>query len=178
MPTRASPSFQTGPSNTKGLEAESNIQIGYGLSLYVSGTTGSARYQGGPNYANGGLWVANTPKNTETIGLTYQKRNWDLGMINKRVGSMYNDNGSLNQAVSIDPFNVTNVFMNYTFRNDSFMRGTKIRFAINNLLDEHNIVGVVPGSKKTNVPGPGDILTLLPARSISITMTFGYAPAR
>jgi len=56
------------------------------------------------------------------------------------------------------------------------LRGTKIRFAVNNLFDQHNIVGVAPASTKSNVPAPGDILTLLPARSVSITMTFGYAP--
>jgi iron complex outermembrane receptor protein len=170
--------FQTGPSNTKGVEAESNILIGHGLSVYLNGTMGSAKYQGGKTYANGGLWIASTPKNTEAIGLTYQVKNWDVGMFNKRVGPMYNDNGTNNQAVAIDPFNVTNLFINYTFRGDTYLRGTKVRFGINNLFDQHNIVGVAPASTKSNAPAAGDILTLLPARSISLTMTFGYAPAR
>jgi len=170
--------YQTGPSNTKGIEAESNIMIGHGLSVYLNGTMGSAKYQGGRNYPNGGRWIASAPKNTEAIGLTYQVKNWDLGIFNKRVGPMYNDNGTNNQAVAIDAFNVTNLFLNYTFRDDTYLRGTKIRFGINNLLDQHNIVGVSPASAKSNVPAPGDILTLLPARGISLTMTFGYAPAR
>jgi iron complex outermembrane receptor protein len=170
--------YQTGPSNTKGIEAEGNIMIGRGFSVYLNGTLGSAKYQEGANYANGGLWIANTPKNTEAIGLTYQVKNWDLGMFNKRVGPMYNDNGTINQAVAIDPFNVTNLFVNYTFKGDTYLRGTKVRFGINNLLDQHNIVGVVPASTKSNAPAPGDILTLLPARSVSLTVTFGYAPAR
>jgi iron complex outermembrane receptor protein len=168
--------YQTGPSNTKGIEAEGNILIGHGLSVYLNGTVGSAKYQTGKNYANGGLWIANAPKNTESAGLTYQVKNWDLGMFNKRVGPMYNDNRSINQAVAIDPFNVTNLFINYTFKGESYLRGTKIRFAINNLFDQHNIVGIAPASAKSNAPAPGDILTLLPARSISLTMTFGYAP--
>ena len=168
--------YQTGPSNTKGIEAESNIAISHGFSLYLNGTLGSAKYQEGRNYGNGGLWIAFTPKNTEAIGLTYQVKNWDVGMFNKRVGPMYNDNGTINQAVSIDPFNVTNLFFNYTFRGDNYLRGTKIRFAINNLFDQHNVVGVVPFSTKSNAASPGDILTLVPARSISLTMTFGYAP--
>jgi iron complex outermembrane receptor protein len=170
--------YQTGPSNTKGIEAESNILIGHGLSVYLNGTMGSAKYQEGKNFSNGGLWIANAPKNTEAIGLTYQVKNWDVGMFNKRVGPMYNDNGTINQAVAINPFNVTNLFVNYTFRGDTYLRGTKVRFGINNLLDQHNIVGVAPASTKSNVSAPGDILTLLPARSISLTMTFGYAPAR
>ena len=61
---------------------------------------GSAKYQTGPNFPNGGLWVANTPKNTEAVGLFWQRRNWDVGILNKRVGPMYNDNGSLNYLIN------------------------------------------------------------------------------
>ena len=168
--------YQTGPSNSKGVEAEGNIALGHGFGLYMNGTLGSAKYQGGAQYANGGRWVQNTPKNTESIGLTYQARNWDMGMFNKRVGTMYNDNGTVNQAYTIDPFNVTNLFFNYTFRGESSLRGTKIRFGINNLFDQHSITGIAGASTKSNLPAPGDILTLVPARSISITMTFGVAP--
>jgi iron complex outermembrane receptor protein len=164
--------YQTGPSNTKGVEAESNILIGHGFSLYLNGTLGSAKY------AQTGLWVANAPKNTETVGFTYRVKSWDLGFFNKRIGTMYNDNGSTNQALAIDPFNVSNLFLNYTVRGDSYLRGTKIRFGVNNLLDQHNIVGVTPASTATSAPAPGDILTLLPARSISLTVTFGYAPGQ
>ncbi len=168
--------YQTGPSNTRGVEAEGNVLIGYGFSLYLNGTAGSAKYQEGPGWANGGLWIQNTPNNTEAVGLTYQKRNWDAGIFNKRVGRMFNDNGANNQAITIDPFNVTNLFFNYTFRGETFLRGTKLRFGVNNVFNQHNIVGVNPYSTKSNAPAPGDILTLLPARSISVTMTLGYAP--
>ena len=89
---------------------------------------------------------------------------------------MYNDNGSTNQAVAIDPFNVTNLFLNYTIRGDSYLRGTKVRFGLNNLLDKHSIVGVNPALASSAV-SPNDILTMLPARSVSLTVTFGYAPA-
>ncbi len=161
---------QTGPSNTKGVEAESNVALGGGFSLYLNGTLGRARYQ------QTGLYVASAPKDTEAVGLTYQMRAWDMGFFNKRVGTMYNDNGTINQAVRIDPFNVTNLFLNYTFRGESALRGTKIRLAINNLLNQHSIVGVVPATTASNLPAAGDVLTLLPARSVSVTMTFGYAP--
>jgi iron complex outermembrane receptor protein len=120
--------------------------------------------------------VASAPKDTEAVGLTYQVRAWDMGFFNKRVGTMYNDNGTINQAVRIDPFNVTNLFLNYTFKGESALRGTKIQLAINNLLNQHSIVGVVPATTASNLPAAGDVLTLLPARSVSATMTFGYAP--
>jgi iron complex outermembrane recepter protein len=164
--------LQTGPSNSKGVEAESNIQLGGGFSLYLNGTIGAAHYQ------QTNLWVQNTPKNTEAAGLTWRHRGFDIGFIDKRVGGMWNDNGSVNQAIAIDPFNIANVFANYTVRGDNWLRGTKIRFAVNNLQNNHSIVGVNAASTASNVAAAGDILTLVPARSVSLTMTFGYAPPR
>ena len=104
--------YRTGPSNTKGVEAESNLLIGHGFSLYLNGTLGSAKHQ------STSLWAQNAPKNTETVGFTYRVKSWDLGFFNKRIGSMYNDNGAVNQAIAIDPVNVTNLFLNYTIRGD------------------------------------------------------------
>ncbi len=166
----------TGPSNTKGVEGESNIFISHGLSLYLNATMGAARYQ------TSGLWVANAPHDTETMGLTWQQRNWDVGFFHKRIGKLWNDNGSVNQAVPIDPFSMTNVFVNYTIRNSSILRGSKLGLAINNLLDNHNITAVTPGIGPTPtvayVPSGGDFLQLLPGRSIMVTLTAGWAPKR
>lgn len=146
--------------------------IGWGLFLYGNGTMGSAKY------ADTQLWVANAPHDTETVGLTYLRGNWDIGFFNKRIGQMYNDNGSKNQAVAIDPFNITNLFVNYTVKRASFLRGTKFRVGINNLFDKHNIVGVTPASTASNVPAPGNYLTLMAGRSIAASITIGYAPRR
>ena len=166
----------TGPSNTKGVEAESTIFIRRGLSLYLNATLGAAKYE------NTGLWVANAPRDTETVGLTWQYRNWDEGFFHKRIGKLYNDNGSVNQAVPIDPFNLTNVFVNYTVKNASFLRGSKIGLAVNNLFDNHNITGIAPATAATAAvpfaPAAGDLLTLLPGRSLVVSLTVGYAPKR
>ncbi len=185
----------TGPSNTKGIEAESNIILGGGFSLYLNGTMGSAKYQEGRSYPNGGLWVQNTPSNVETVSFVWRHKNFDLGLVNKNVGRMYNDNGSLsyvingvpisypvNQAVKIDPFDVVNVFVNYTVKNASLLRGSKIGVAVNNLADNHALVGVSPAVKATAAvpftPSPGDLLNLLPGRSVMVTLTAGWAPKR
>jgi iron complex outermembrane receptor protein len=169
--------------------------LGYGLSLYGNLSFGSAKYQTGANYPNGGRWVANTPTNIEGLSLLWQHRNWDVGLIYKRVGRYFNDNGSLNykingitipypvdEAITISPFNLTNVFVNYTIKNASRFRGTKIQLAVNNLADSHNIVGVTPAIAATAtapfVQNPGDQLNLLPGRSITITVTGGWAPRR
>src|SRR5271166_4195151 len=172
----------TGPSNTRGIEFESNVVLGHGFHLYLNGSKGSAKYAEGRNFPNGGLWVANTPRDIESIAVFWQKRNWDVGAINKRVGEMYNDNKTLNylingqqlpfpvdQAVRIDPFDITNFFINYTVKNTSYFRGTKVQFAVNNLFNSHNVVGVTPGTKPTilvpYVESPSDQLNLLPGRS-------------
>ena len=159
--------YLTGTSRTRGVEAESSVYFGHGFSAYVNGTTGIAKY----NDTN--LWVQNAPRDTETIGLSYQQGNWDLGFFNKRIGQMYNDNGAINQAIAIDPFNITNLFLNYTIKNDSEFSQTKIRLSINNLFDQHNIVSVVLAGK---TPGPNDVLTLMAARSVMLSMTFGFSP--
>jgi iron complex outermembrane receptor protein len=195
-PTTTEPVFvATGPTNTKGIEAESNIILGWGFSVYANGTMGSAKYQTGASYPNGGFWVANTPKNVETVSLLWNRRNWDVGLVDKRVGTLYNDNAQLtylingvsipypvNQAVKINPFNLVNVFANYTVKNGSWLRGSKIGFAVTNLADKHNIVGITPFIAPTaSVPfvqSPNDLLNLLPGRSVMVTFTAGYAPRR
>jgi iron complex outermembrane recepter protein len=195
-PTTNEPVFvATGPSNTKGVEAESNIVLGHGLSLYLNGSMGAAKYQTGGGYPNGGLWVADTPKNTEAVGLTWQQKNWDVGIFNKRVGQMYNDNGTLtylingipvpvpvDQAVTINPFNVTNLFGSYTIKGSSWLRGSRIGLAVNNLFDSHNVVGITPATAATAAvpfaPSPNDQMNLLPGRSVMVSLTVGYAPKR
>ena len=185
----------TGPSNTTGTEAESNIILGWGFSLYLNGTMGSAKYPDRPSYPNGGLWVANTPKNVESLAFLWRHKNWDVGLTEKRVGTMYNDNATLNyvingasipypvnQAITISPFNIVNVFVNYQIKNQSWLRGSKIGLAINNLADSHNVVGVTPVTAATSTvafaPSPNDQLNLLPGRSVMATFTVGSAPKR
>jgi hypothetical protein len=42
---------------------------------------------------------SDTPKNVEAASLLYQHRNWDIGFVDTRVGTMYNDNGTLNYLI-------------------------------------------------------------------------------
>jgi iron complex outermembrane recepter protein len=195
-PTTGEPVYvATGPSNTKGFETEGNVALGYGVSLYANLTVGSAKYQTGPNYPNGGEWVANTPSNVEGVSLLWQHRDFDFGLTYKRVGTYYQDNGTLNysingitipfpvdQAYTINPWELVNVFLNYTIKGSSRLRGTKVQFAINNLANSHSLVGITPGVTATAavpyVQSPSDLLNLLPGRSFSITLTGGYAPKR
>ena len=162
--------FLTSDSTTQGFEAESTILVGGGFAVYLNGTTGTAKYNDTKQ------WVQNAPSDTETIGATYNQRSWNLGLFSKRVGKMYNDNGAVHQAVPIDPFNITNVFVNYQLGGSSKLSNTRIRFAINNLTDSHAITAVTPASTKSNDPAAGDILTLMGGRSVSVSLTVGFSP--
>lgn len=173
--------FSSGDSVTQGIEGETNIALAHGLNLYVNGTYGVAKYVSrtvnGATNINYQRWVANTPANTEAFGLTYSRKGMDFGIFDKRVGPMWNDNGTFNQVVPIDPFSATNLFLNYTAPGDSRLAGTKVRFGINNLFDVRNIVSVSPATKGANfTPNAGDSLGLTPGRSFSITVNLGVAP--
>ena len=127
------------------------------------------------------VWVANTPHDTETEGLTYQDKRFNVGIFNKRVGSRWDDDGSYHQAVPYDPFSMTNFFFNYTVRGGSLFDQSKIKLSINNLFDQHNTVLVgaangVTGSGVTYTQSPLDTLELLPGRSFMVTFQFGLSP--
>ena len=194
----------SGDSGTKGFEGETNIVLAPGLSIYLNGTTGADRYlsqtlsQGSKLFTNPnhGLWVANTPSNTETYGLTYQRHGFDLAFFNKRVGPYWNDNKATvpltysdgttvntsitaNQVIPIDPFNVTNLFLNYTIRSTSRFDNTKLRLSVNNLLDTRNITAVTAANSGTTfTPAGADTLGLLPGRSFTVSIQLGYGKGR
>jgi iron complex outermembrane receptor protein len=161
--------FLTADSVTKGAEVESTILVGGGLAVYVNGTAGTARY------TDTNQWVQNAPRDTETLGLTFNKGSWNLGLFNKRIGQQWNDNGAAHEAVFIDPLNIANVFLNYTLGGSSKLQRSRIRLAINNLTDSHAITAVTPASTTSNAPSPNDILTLMAGRSVSIQFTVGVS---
>jgi len=177
-----------GDSVSKGFEGEANVYLSHGVSFYVNGTLGSAKYvsktlpdgKGGQiTNVNNGLWVANAPSNTEAFGVTYQQKHFDLGIFDKRVGPMWNDNSPFNQVIPISPFSTLNLYLNYVVRNGSHFDDTKFRLSFNNLLNSQKIVGVSQAaSGPTYTPGLSDQLALLPGRSVTLTVTLGHGSAR
>jgi iron complex outermembrane receptor protein len=198
---------------TQGVEVESSAVLARGLSLYLNGTAANAYYSGAINAnttstaftapvyvkAPAGLWVAQTPTDTETEGLTYQGKGLDLGIFNKRVGEQRVDNGQYHNQAIINPFSTTDAYINYTIRNHSIFDQTKIRLGGTNLLDSHNIqslslagspaIQTIPGSVcgttactdpfNTNGATPingGDLPGIMAGRSFSVSVTFGFAP--
>ena len=80
-----------GDSVTYGFEGEATANLTHGFSFYVNGTTGRAKYVTA-NLPSDGLRVANAPADTEAFGLTYQQKYFEIGIFDKRVGDIYNDN--------------------------------------------------------------------------------------
>ncbi|HEY4379443.1 MAG TPA: TonB-dependent receptor [Acidobacteriaceae bacterium] len=175
---------------TIGTEMETNVEIARGLSAYANGSVGQAQYTG--SGVPSGLWVANTPSWTQGSGLAYQQRNLDLGIFQKAVGPMWGDNKTYHNQIPISPFNIVNLFLNYTVRNNTHFDGTKISLSFNNIFDSKNIIGTTPGASavptvingaastyfaSTTASG-SDLLTLTPGRSVVLSMTFGLQRKR
>jgi iron complex outermembrane receptor protein len=199
---------------SQGVEFESTLVLARGLNLYLNGSAANAFYQGELNASTSqsapifekaptGLWVAQTPTDTETQGLTYQNHGFDLGMFNKRIGEERVDNGQYHNQALINPFSTLDTYVNYTIRNHSIFDQTKIRLDATNLLDAHNIQSntlagtpslvylngggacTAPTASNpcdafaTNGPTPingADTPSLMAGRSFAVTVTFGFAP--
>ena len=162
----------SGTQNNQGIEAEANFTLGNGFSLYANATLGSLKYD------KSGLSVAGAPTDTESIALNYQRNNWSIGASANRVGKMFNDaKDGTNEAFVIEAYTVANLFANYTIKNPStFAKKLKLQFGVNNLFDTHAIVGIASaatGSTSAN-PLAGDLLTVTPGRSVSMTATLDF----
>ena len=183
--------YQNPASNTVGVEAEGNIAVTRSLSLFLNGTYGQAKYESTSGTAATGTtpaiaaspetWVANTPNYTATQGLTYRDKRFDVGIFNKNVGDRWADDGAYHQTVPLNPFMMTNVFVNYTVRSGSMFDQSRIKLSVNNLLDNHDQVSISPGTSVSGsnvlyTPDPSDTIQLLPGRSIMISFQMGFSP--
>jgi iron complex outermembrane receptor protein len=195
----------SGNSTTKGFEGEANVSLTHGFIVYLNGTVGAARYTSqtiltgtstGNKYyinPNNGAWVASTPANTETWGLTYTAHNFDFGWFTKRIGPMWNDNKATvklnytdgtvsgntsitaNQVIPVDPFTLSNLFLNYNVHQIPHFGESKLRLSLNNLFNAQGITGLTAATAgQTFTPAAGDTLTLLPGRSITVSFQVGF----
>jgi iron complex outermembrane receptor protein len=179
--------YYLGPDSvTKGFEAEANASLGYGFNLYANGTVGKATYTGSGVPSD--LYVADTPTYTQSLGLTYQARGLDLGLVEKRVGDHYNDNGSFHNQVYDAPFNNVNLFFNYTIRKESIFDQSKVSFSINNLFNDESTLDVAASNGATPIgasqylatttASPLDQLSMTAGRSYMVSFKMGLFPNR
>ncbi|MYM27987.1 TonB-dependent receptor [Duganella sp. CY15W] len=163
--------FLNGKEISQGVEAEGTVLLGNGFSVYGNATVGTTKY-------DTGKWVAGAPADTETLSLNYQHAGWNSGVFIKRVGKVYADNGATHEAYGIDPVTLANLFINYRLKNPvSFAKTAKLQLGVNNLFNRHSIVDVAAAGTKTSssaAPSPADVLTVLPARSVSASLTLDF----
>jgi iron complex outermembrane receptor protein len=157
-------------SDTNGFEAEGNIAVTHSLSLNANGTFDIAKYEsaaaqaavtdGSGNIINPAVpatpsaWVAYAPHDTESLGLTYQEKGVDFGIFGKRIGTIWNDIGNDHQTVQINPFWMSNLFLNYNVHSRSMFDGSKIKLSVNNIFDDHSIVNVGAANDGTTLTSP------------------------
>ena len=154
----------------QGVEAETTVVLGSGFSVYANGTYGTTKY-------DTGMWVAGAPKDTQTLGLNWEQGSWNNGAFVKRVGKTYGDNGATHQAFSISPVTVVNLFANYSILNPvKYAKKAKVQFAVNNLFNQSSITAIKAGSSTSSSANPSqsDVITTLPARSMSVTLTVDF----
>lgn len=199
----------SGNSTTKGFEGEANVSLTHGFLIYLNGTVGSAKYtsqsiltgtSAGNKYymnPNNGAWVASTPANTETWGLTYNSHGFDFGWLTKRIGPMWNDNKATvklnytdgtvsgntsitaSQVIPINPFTLSNLFINYNVHQLPHFGESKLRLSFNNLFNAQGITGLTAANAGTTfTPAAGDTLTLLPGRSVTLSFQVGVTHKR
>ena len=163
----------SGTINSKGLEGELSYVLGGGWSVYANATVGTVKY------ASTGKWVAGAPADTEKLALAYQDGAWAAQFQLQRVGKMFNDGKApcTNECFAIDPSVTANVFVNYVIAKPFDMtKSLKLQLGVTNLGNRHDIVGIAsPATGSTGTsPSTSDLLTITPARSISMTATLTF----
>ena len=118
-------------------------------------------------------WVASTPHDTESLGMTYRDKGLDFGMFGKRIGSMWNDISNYHQTVAVDPFWLSNLFVNYNIRGNSIFAGSKVKLSVNNIFDKHDIVNIGAANDGTTLASP---YTSNPALEVSQSLQ-AYTPS-
>ncbi len=157
-------------SNTDGFEAEGNVAVTHSLGFNANGTFGIAKYEAaaakaattdsGGNIINPAVpatpeaWVASAPHDTESMGMTYRERGFDFGIFGKRIGSRWADISNYHQTVPEDPFWMSNVFVNYSIHGNTMFAGSKIKFSINNIFDDHSNVAISAANDGTTLATP------------------------
>jgi len=168
------PTYMSGSMVSQGIDGEMTIPLGKGFSLYMNGMIGTVKN------ANG-TWVQNAPSDTETLAVNYQQGPWKSNLSISRIGRAYkdgtNNSGAVSQAFTINPFVVTNLFVNYTIKHNSdFAKQTRLQLGVNNLFNKHSIVDIANATTNSSSANPSasDLLTVLPARSVNLTATISF----
>jgi iron complex outermembrane receptor protein len=127
--------YNAGSMSFKGLEADVTYYLGYGLSAYANGGYNLAQVR------STGSTRANTPKETASIGLIYNKNGIYGSIINKYVGARW---ASADEQDGLDPYNETDLALGYTVpKSVTTFAPIKAKLKLNNLFNYTGAVQLV-----------------------------------
>jgi iron complex outermembrane receptor protein len=165
-----------GAASYKGVELEGAYYLGYHLSLYGNASFNSA------TYANG-QWIANAPIGTGALGVIYQDHDgWYGSLIGKAVGRQEGlDNVSNGTApptlvdqYALPTYTYADLAVGYNLKNDDhaipLLRDAKIGLKVNNLFDQHSLIGFAGNDSGSNAP----LYWVLPGRSFFGTVEIKF----
>ncbi|WP_084186812.1 TonB-dependent receptor [Andreprevotia chitinilytica] len=139
--------FNAGGVRYSGIEAEGNVLVGYGFSIYANGSLNKAVFKEDGLASAGQGWksgqtISGVPQYTAALGLNYAMSQWKAGLITKFVGSMYQGkNGEADGDIyrvgsySVSDFSLSREFSNLL----PHTKNVRISFTINNLFNTHAI---------------------------------------
>ena len=105
--------------------------------------------------------------------MTYREKGLDFGIFGKRIGSRWADISGYHQTVPEDPFWMSNVFLNYNVHGNTILAGSKIKFSINNIFDDHSNVAISAANDGTTLATP---YTSTPSNIVSQSLQL-YSPS-
>ena len=147
----------------KGLEGQIAYALGQGFSVYTNGSLNSAKSK------ETGLTVANAPKRTGALAVSYNANNWKSAIVYKYVGKQFADATNL---LAISPYTTLDYNVGYTFRNPGLgVKNMNLNLGVYNILNHKD---VITASMKNPVPSSGDLFTWQPERSLMATLRLEY----
>ncbi len=167
-----------GNATYQGIEGEMSYSLMSGLSLYGSGSVGTAKYTGG---LNNGLAIGGAPSFTAAGGIIYDNGQIFGSVLTKVVGSSYGTQGSDQVATftvnKVSTYSTTDAVLGYRAAlpgKVGFARKLEITAGVNNIFNSRAITDI-SGTPATNDPVTAGLqYNFLPSRTyyLSANVTF------
>ena len=157
----------TGGVKYNGIEGEGTYVLMGGISLY--GNYAINNYKLSDPTASP---LLNTPKNTATVGLTYNQGPAYASMMAKEVGQRYSGQDANGNAIPFASYTVVNFASSYTFtKDDGLGKNTKLGFQVNNLFNKNDIYASFANANDGVGSAGTPMFYTIPTRSYMVTLS-------
>ena len=168
-----------GNATYQGIEGEMSYLLVRGLSLYGSGSVGSAKYTGGG--PNSGLAIGGAPSFTAAGGIIYDNGQIFGSLLTKVVGNSYGTQGS-DQAAGftvnkVAAYSTTDAVIGYRTAlpgRVGFARKLELKAGVNNIFNSRAITDI-SGTPATNDPVTAGLqYSFLPSRTYYLSANVSF----